>query len=296
MQDKLHVIIPFFNITNSLIRIQNLEKCIKHLQFCENVILYIAEGYIDNPNFENHNLLKNENINYIKYKMTSPLWIKENLINLTISKFPSDWEYVAWIDSDIIFLNFNFANHAIQKLQNNDIIQLFRSVSFVDKNGDIYTETDGKNKHIILLGFILSYKKYQKYGHPGFAWAMKKSFYEKIEGLFEYNIIGAADLLMAQACINQKFNYSNPSEEFKNLINDYYHKFINVKFDYIQGHIFHLYHGLLNSREYDDRWKILINHKFAPSKDLIKNNNIIQIINKNLEKDIFDYFKRREIQ
>ena len=38
---------------------------------------------------------------HLKYKLSSYFWCKENLINIAISKLPSDWKYVSWIDADI---------------------------------------------------------------------------------------------------------------------------------------------------------------------------------------------------
>lgn len=294
MQDILHVIIPFFNISNSIIRNENLKTCIKYLALSSNIRIYIVEGYLDHPHIENNPIIDNVNIFYIKYKMPSILWVKENLINLAIKKLPNNWKYLAWIDSDIIFCNYDWSVEAIKELKQNDTVQLFKTVSFLNDKKNIFVQSFNDHKFLILFSYIFCKKKYLESGHPGFGWAINRNFFEKIGGLFEYNIVGAGDLLYANLCNNLNFNYSNSSEGYKNLVKNYSIYFKDVKINYIEGHLIHLWHGNWADREYDKRWEILSNHNYDPNKDIIKENGIIKLTNKNLENDILNYFNRRE--
>lgn len=295
MEDILHVVIPFFNISNSTIRNENLKTCIKYLALSSNIRIYIVEGYLDRPHIENNPIIDNINVSYIKYKMSSILWIKENLINLAIKKLPNNWKYLAWIDSDIIFCNYDWSIETIKELKQNHTVQLFKTVSFLNDKKNIFVQSFNDQKFLILFSYIFCKKKYlESGGHPGFGWAINRDFYEKIGGLFEYNIVGAGDLLYANLCNNLNFNYSNSSESYKNAVKNYSTHFKDIKVNYIEGHLIHLWHGNWADREYEKRWEILSNHNYDPNQDIIKENGIIKLINKNLENDILNYFNRRE--
>jgi hypothetical protein len=54
---------------------------------------------------------------HIKVSTDSKVWVKENLINLGIKSLPDDWNFVAWVDADITFLNQNWVRETKEKLQ-----------------------------------------------------------------------------------------------------------------------------------------------------------------------------------
>src|SRR5882672_6877612 len=45
-----------------------------------------------------------DNPHHIQLRHWDELWIKENALNIGISKLPNDWETVAWIDADVEFV------------------------------------------------------------------------------------------------------------------------------------------------------------------------------------------------
>jgi hypothetical protein len=49
----------------------------------------------------------------IKLRTKSIIWHKENLINIAVQHLPDDWEYMAWIDSDLEFQNKNWVKETI---------------------------------------------------------------------------------------------------------------------------------------------------------------------------------------
>src|SRR5581483_1029964 len=56
-------------------------------------------AYGDRP-FE---LAPHPHINRIQVRAKTWLWVKENLVNIGISRLPHNWKYVGWIDADITF-------------------------------------------------------------------------------------------------------------------------------------------------------------------------------------------------
>ena len=63
----------------------------------------------------------------VQLRTKDELWYKENLINIAVTHLPSDWKYMAWIDTDIEFTNKNWVDETIQQLQT--YLKLLLSIS-----------------------------------------------------------------------------------------------------------------------------------------------------------------------
>jgi hypothetical protein len=303
MNQRLYVIIPFFSFGNIDLRLKNLKKCLQYLLSFDNIQIVIVEGFYKTQeprcgHFSNKIL-------HMSYKLESIFWVKENLINLAIENLPSDWKYVAWIDSDIIFLNQNWANETISKLQNLDTVQLFQYVIYLNNKNifDIYMHNVGSNWVLpSATSQALTDKKIFK--ATGFGWAMNRNFYNKIQGLYSLDVLGASDVIYSHGVFKSVTDsmstnrvFTDPfSDNFKYSINEYVNRFPqNLKFGYISGIIVHFWHGHIKKREYMTKGKILIKHSFDPYRDLITDSNGVLILtNKNIENDLIEYFNRRE--
>lgn len=68
-------------------------------------------------------LPENKNINRVSVRAKTILWNKENLINIGVSRLPSDWKYLCWCDADIEFRKPSWASDAVHALQIHDVIQ-----------------------------------------------------------------------------------------------------------------------------------------------------------------------------
>jgi hypothetical protein len=297
MNENLYLIIPFFNFNDSKERLINFDKCIKNLQEQSNVKIIVIEGYLKNKNPQLEVILSKYNLiyNYVSYELPSILWVKENLINKACSLLPIDWEYMAWIDGDVIFSSnitedIAWGSQTVELLKKYDTVQLFK----------LYAWIHGKNHGLnVGMGFaFISKLDMLEFGHPGFAWAINKNFYKKIGGLFEYCIIGGFDGLYS--AILRKLNdhldsyYALHFGDY--LIKDYYSKFDNVNYSYNNSTLLHLPHGDLLQRKYHKRYSILKKYDFNPIKDLTKNDDGILGLKDNesrLALDIKDYFLQR---
>ena len=235
----------------------------------------------------------------IKLRTKSIVWHKENLINIAVQHLPDDWEYMAWIDSDIEFQNKNWVKDTIEALQIYKIVQLFSHAI------DLGPKKETLHVHI---GFCYQYVngevwKSPKYGcwHPGYAWAITKSAYNAIGGLMEFPILGSADNHMALAFIGliDKSLNSKLHENYKmlaNIFQDRCEKHIKRNIGFVSGTILHFYHGDKADRRYQDRWLILINNQFDPLRDIKKDCKNLWVLEDDkikLRDDIIDYFRRR---
>lgn len=242
----------------------------------------------------------------IKLRSKHELWHKENLINIAIQQLCSDWQYVAWIDADIEFINPNWVEQTLHELQTYDIVQLFSHAI------DLGPKYETLQVH---LGFVYLYnndvplnnyrpnKKQPQYknGHSGYAWAITKEAYNAIGGLIDFAILGSADAHMAMAFIGDVEISLNSKlhKNYKDLVltfQDRCEKHIKRNIGYVPGTIYHFHHGSKKCRRYSERYNILFNNNFDPLKDIKKDHQGLWQLEDNklkLRDDIRKYFRQR---
>jgi hypothetical protein len=236
----------------------------------------------------------------IKVRTNDELWFKENLINLAVSHLPDDWEYMAWIDTDIEFQNKDWVRETIEQLQTYRIVQLFSHA--------IDLGAKGETLHVH-IGFCYQYVngeewKEPKYGgtwHPGYAWAIRRETYDQIGGLIDFPILGSADHHMSLAFIGLGHRYLNSklNNNYKllcNIFQERCEKFVKRSIGFVHGTILHHFHGNKADRRYQDRWQILIKNDFDPLRDIIKNSRGLWQLEGSkikLRDEIIRYFRQR---
>ncbi len=238
----------------------------------------------------------------IKLKTQHELWHKENLINIAVQYLPCNWKYMAWIDTDIIFTNPNWVRETLDELQTYDIVQLFTHAN------DLGPKRETMQTHV---GFAYSYCHGQtwmppgygggRYWHSGYAWAITRNMFEKLGGLIDFAILGSADFHMAMAFIGMAEKTLNSSlhPEYREWVMAYQarcEKYLLRNIGYINGSIYHEFHGSKRNRFYKERWKILVDNQFRPTRDLKKDSHGLWQLdecNYKLRDDLRRYFRAR---
>jgi hypothetical protein len=212
------------------------------------------------------------------------LWQKERLLNIAIQALPEAVENVAWVDCDILFDNPAWHVEASKQLQTQHVIQLFSHAVYLNKDeiepslalnrhrhkGSIFAiQREGK---VAYLSESEEAKK-QDSMHPGFAWAAKKSLLQAI-GLYDKAIIGGADSLFVCALYNEHESLSDRLH-FNDAMKKHYGQWANALYDkaesrigFIDGTVFHLWHGDLKNRRYFERYDDLAKIGFDPGEDI----------------------------
>jgi len=299
MNDKLYVILPYFNFVGYKSNERNLNIFLKNFKSYSNAELIIVEGFID----ENARLddFGDQVFKHIKVKLHDVLWVKENLINIGFSSL-ENWQYGCWIDRDIQFANPNWALESIEKLKHCDIIQPFTDCLYLDNNFKIshenneYFREKGYNTITSFCEWFIDPKMQKKpntLSHSGHVWCINKNFYDKIGGLCDKCIVGGGDGFLAQA-IKQNFGHFH-YRLLGNVYRDYCEKSKDAKVDYLDGLIMHNYHGQIKERNYTVRLGIFNERGFNIEKDLECNNGVLCLSEsgKKFEKEIRDYFISR---
>jgi len=298
IESKLNVIVVISNPCLYAKRYILFKEFLKRIEEEEqNVRVYVVELIYKNQKFI---ITDKKNKNHLQIKTDVPIWHKENMINLGVKYLlPKDYKAFAWIDADLEFENNSWALDTLKILNGSkDVVQLFSHCVDMDKNCDNLT---------VHNSFGYSYNKNKKYSvkskdfwHPGYAWAITRSAYEKIGGLYDKGILGSGDSIMALSFINkckdiQNINYS---DDYNNSMMLFQDNAKMLRLGYTPGIIRHHYHGSKKNRNYTERWKILMEHKYSPITHLTYDEVGILIPTKELTDkfitDIYNYFLERK--
>lgn len=261
----------------------------------QHIKLYVVELCYKKQNFI---LTQSKNPRHLQLRTETPIWHKENMINLGIQKLlPSDWKAVAWIDADIEFESNTWAKDTLKILNgHSDIIQLFSHAVDMDKE-ELAMSVFNSGGYQFEKGN--PYKLGINYWHPGFAWACTRKAYEQMGGLYDQGILGSGDNIMMMSLlssVHKAINDDNTAEYLKTAY-DFQDRVKNLRFGYVPGVIRHYFHGQKVNRKYRERWQILVENKYNPLEHLCRDKNGLYIPTREcpskLLKDIMDYFRQR---
>ena len=142
-----------------------------------------------------------------------------------------------------------------------------------------------------------------EYWHPGYAWACTRKAYEKMNGLYEFGILGSSDHIMALSIIGRGIKAIDiqSTDGYKQTVLEYQNSVKNFRLGYIPGVIKHHFHGSKKNRKYTERWQILVKHVYDPLIHLdiektISRCNVLKPSSscpKELITDIYRYFEER---
>jgi predicted DNA binding CopG/RHH family protein len=294
----------YFNPAKYKNKIENYRK-FREKSKEQGLKLLCVELAFGNEKFE---LSKKDADILIQVRSNSILWQKERLLNIGLKNLPEDCDKIAWLDCDILFKNDNWVKEACELLEKYAIIQLFSFAIQLDKNNMYKAETPtfgwGEGKIINSITYrFLNYPKIREdkieNGQSGFAWAGRKCVFDSA-GFYDNFIVGSGDLAMAYAFYGRtckKISFSDElREDYLRWICDIF-SFTNGSVYYLDGIIFHLWHGNISNRLYMDRNNIYSKYEFDPEKDLKLNEHECWEWNsdkKQMHKEVEDYFYMRK--
>uniref|UniRef100_A0A6C0JP78 Glycosyltransferase n=1 Tax=viral metagenome TaxID=1070528 RepID=A0A6C0JP78_9ZZZZ len=220
-------------------------------------------------------------------KGNSHMFHKERLCRLLEKKVPSRYTKLAFLDSDILFDDASWYYSTSRLLDTHDVVQPFETAHWLDLT---YTEKQLSRDSIVKLKETEYNSKY----HPGFAWCMRREWYNKI-GFFDYAVSGSGDALSSAGWLKKTFN-----SKFKSCptsLKDEYIAFYDKpapRIAFLSGTIIsHLYHGARANRQYVTRHELLETN--TPITKLLKINSdgVYEWVDSDLNFKFLDYFKNR---
>ncbi len=304
---KAVVVSCFFNPMHSEYRLRAFEQfyaSIKHLNH-EIVECVIGDAKRQLGHHANIEAIRTESL----------LWHKEAILNRTIAKLPKQYQYVFWIDADVLFTNLNWMTESVQAMQRRAaIVQPWEYCIHLNRDEKKPTfdvescralVSDPDHRHPqIWRGFAANYQtdgaiaaslNYHRHGHVGFAWGARRSILDQCP-LYDKALIGGADHIIAHAaalqvphpCIDRAFAGDIEA------VNAWSHKFADAcegHLGYVPGDLYHLWHGDIDKREYLNR---IIEFTKA-TKDITKKDANGLFVGGEDQEYIRRYFEKREV-
>jgi hypothetical protein len=226
---------------------------------------------------------------YVKTDFT--LFQKERLCQLLEKQIPKSFTKVLFMDCDLIFENPNWYNELSEKLDSSNIVQPFSKGVWLDITYKNIVKERTPITFFQKLGKIPVEGGLGGY-HPGFAWGFQRAWYKKV-GFFQYAILGDGDSISSTVWLDYKdFNYRN----FIRPALEIYRKSIVEKPSvcFLEGEIYHLWHGDAAKRQYSKRREIFKSVKDVRDILRVATNGLFELKNDALKSKIRKYFKNRD--
>lgn len=211
------------------------------------------------------------------------LWQKERLLNIALQSLPPRCDTVAWLDCDLIFEEEDWAERASNLLEKFKLV--FPWSHFYELPKDRLPEDPDARE---IPGYSLIYALEHGIARPkilsgnmrvdakvssGGAGMSRRELIEK-HGFYDECIMGSGNRAFACAALGRfedavSYLRMNPSWE------EHYLAWARPLFAgvrgsvaYLEGNVFHLWHGDLKNRRYAERHTLLQDLNFTPAKDL----------------------------
>ena len=293
---KLHVITCISNPVRYSTR-YNLYKTFAKQMADAGVDLYTVEMAFGD---RDHVVTDANNPFHIQVRSKHETWAKEAMLNIALRFLPNDWEYVAWIDADVMFVRPDWVNETIEQLQHYDFVQLFSHAQDVGPRFEPMKIHTGF-MHDYYHGTQVMELDYMSPGHPGYAWAATRGALDAVGGFIDHGILGSGDRHMADAMIGKVDLGYHPDihTNYKALCLAWQKRcltYSNMNVGYMSGTINHYFHGSKNNRQYTSRWKLLVDHQYDPMTDVVRDTQGLWTLDhtrRELRDDIRRYFRAR---
>lgn len=273
--------------------------------------LWVAEVAYGNRPFV---ITERDNDHHLQLRTSHEIWHKEDALNKLFAHVASerpDAEYFAWVDADVTFVRPDWAYETLQQLQHYDVVQMFSDAQDVGPKFELLEKR--------FKGFVWSYYNdptfhtapgvrfgYSSDGHPGYAWAARRSAIDTMGGLIDFAIAGGADRHMACGLIGT-IERSTPYKQatidqlaprFREMLYSWQEQALLLRknIGYVDGLINHHWHGRKQDRQYGNRWKIYTENGYDPLRDLKRDTQgLLQLTNRSvkLRDDLRSYLRSR---
>jgi hypothetical protein len=294
--DELWLITTYFNPNHSRLRLKNYHIFSERMKHSGLKLLTLECAFGDDP-FE---LSPSEFVQQVRAR--DLLWQGARLLNLLISRLPSEAEKVAWIDCDVLFCNPDWAVETSHRLDSYPVVQTFATFGYLPPHRTTLLESECLRPGFGYVWAALHRGRhnYTLHGHNGFGWACRREILDRCS-LYDATICGGADHLMAHAMVGEfdapcvlNVYTSLPPRWMRQLIRwlpgtfqrrlrrsrsspllthfrawaDPFYREVKGRVGYTPGIVLHLWHGKLEDRQYATRYQPLLRQGFDPATDL----------------------------
>ena len=214
------------------------------------------------------------------------LWQKERLLNLAVEALPPDCTKVAILDCDILFGNEDWPERTSQLLDRAAIAHLYSDMHYLPAGATSGSPgtTFAEPKRVSIIAAVLSGLDAEacleagngpragKFG-TGLAWGARRELLER-HSLYDAFILGGADRAMLAGlygCFDHlvRRHRLNDAElsHFK-VWAEPFRQSVGGAIGFLEGDIFHLWHGALADRRWYSRYEPMSRFQFNPFEDI----------------------------
>jgi hypothetical protein len=196
-----------------------------------------------------------EIVEAIHVRSKSFLFHKERLYRILEKTIPSKYTKLAFLDADIVFDDISWYDKTSELLDKYDVVQPFERAHWLDLT---YADRQLTRETAVKM----TEKEYSTLYHPGFAWCMRREWYNKT-GFFDYAVSGSGDALSVAGWLKKKFpkHFKSCPKSIEKAYQDFFAK-PAPKITFLKGmEVSHLYHGSREKRQYVSRHELLETNK-----------------------------------
>jgi hypothetical protein len=211
------------------------------------------------------------------------LWQKERLLNLALARLPADCSAVAWIDCDVIFERDDWADVATRLLDRFPMLQPFAEKHNLPRDWVTGNMTRPAARVLHPPAWFLAEGMSPEacFGNspadincaPGLAWVARREFLNSL-GFYDACIIGGGDHAFAAAVYGCS-DEAAASQAMNEQRREHYlgwarpaHEAARGRVGFIEGRLFHLWHGSVANRAYRRRHQEFACFQLDPFEDL----------------------------
>jgi len=321
--DRLHVplyvVTPIYDVPRFRTRWKHYQDFAKRIAEAGGILITVEAAY-GNRDFA---VTESNNPHHVQLRIKSELWLKESLINrgvARVSELYPDWPKVAWIDADVNFERDDIMDATRHELEEYDVVQMWsNSLDMGPENEPLpdmahsyaWCYTEGIERPTTTQGKFNYYHQRLKaglrgyYWHPGYAWACTREWWDDVGGLIDWTIIGNGDYYMAEGmsgrlnAAEKEYVFKNPSKAYADLLLNWQARCIrsmgrgnNGGLGVVKGLVAHKWHGKKTDRQYDTRWRLLMETGFDPLLHLKRDRQLLWTLDDNAPVALRDGLRR----
>jgi hypothetical protein len=278
--DDFWIVTAYFNPVGYRSRLRNYEVFHEHIR-ASGLRLITIECVFGDASFE---LPTSPDIMQVRTR--DVMWQKERLLNLAIARLPAACTKVAWVDCDLLFENPGWAAATSRLLDQHAMVQPFEVPIRLLQDGTkssmppwthsfaaVYARNrsagDSGNRRMIHPG------NQGRHDDTGLAWAARRDVLAT-HGIYDASIAGGADHLIAHAicndwaspCIDRMLGMNTPHRRHAQRWGERFYAGVRGDISYVEGGVWHLWHGDYSKRDYTERHRALQAWGFDPHADI----------------------------
>jgi hypothetical protein len=271
----------FVNPKKNFLYVEGMLKRASIPYFTAECVIGDQTPFLDNPTLRTYS--------------SSHLFYKEQLYNKLVPHISEQYTKLIFMDADIIFSDSNWVDTISNVLNTHDVVQPFQTAIWLSKDKrtvlrKLESSIYGIHVHKIDPKLAVS----DRY-HSGFSFAMTRSLFNKLGGVFDKAIVGGGDCLLLKTL----FKITSTSSISPFIVTEFV-KYIetrtfSIRCGYLPCTVYHLYHGSIANRNYVNRHK----HPYLialPSWDhavTLNESGMYELKDKKIDTLMQNYFRSR---